>query len=329
MGLAIFLLGCEQQKSTAEVQFSGPTMGTTYHMKVVGFPLSQADKQAIQTEIDKRLELVNDQMSTYRPNSELSRFNQSVAVTDFPVSAATAKVVLEAIRLNKLSAGALDVTVGPLVNLWGFGPDQRPEVIPTPAQLAEVKQSIGIEHLSATASTLSKNIDGLYVDLSAIAKGYGVDAIADYFGELGIKNYLVEVGGELRVNGVNSRGVDWRVAVEKPSTTDQGVQQVIAVGDNAIATSGDYRNYYELNGERFAHTIDPVTGKPIKHKLMSVTVVHPSSMTADGLATALMVMGEEAGFAFAQQHNLAVFMISKSDSGYNEVYSKQFEPYLQ
>ena len=126
--------------------------------------------------------------------------------------------------------------------------------------------------MSATASTLSKNIDGLYVDLSAIAKGYGVDAIADYFGELGIKNYLVEVGGELRVNGVNSRGVDWRVAVEKPSTTDQGVQQVIAVGDNAIATSGDYRNYYELNGERFAHTIDPVTGKPIKHKLMSVTV---------------------------------------------------------
>jgi thiamine biosynthesis lipoprotein len=329
MGLAIFLLGCSEQKSTDEVLFSGPTMGTTYHMKVVGFPLSDHDKQAIQTEIDKRLELVNDQMSTYRPNSELSRFNQSDVVTGFKVSTDTAKVVTEAIRLNKMTYGALDVTVGPLVNLWGFGPDHRPEKIPSQAQLDLVKQRIGIEHLSATADTLSKDIAGLYVDLSAIAKGYGVDVIADYFASLGIENYLVEVGGELRVNGVNARGVNWQVAVEKPSSGEHVVQQVIAVGNNAIATSGDYRNYYELNGERFAHTINPDTGRPIKHKLVSVTVIYSSSMTADGLATALMVMGEEAGFAFAKQHNLAVYMISKSVSGYTEVYTKQFEPYFQ
>lgn len=329
MGLAIFILGCSEQKSTEEVLFSGPTMGTTYHMKVVGFPLSEQDKKNIQIEIDRRLELVNDQMSTYRPNSELSRFNQSVAVTDFEVSADTAKVVLEALRLNELTKGALDVTVGPLVNLWGFGPDNRPEKIPSAQQLLDIKQRIGIEHLSATATTLSKDIDGLYVDLSSIAKGYGVDVIADYFVSLGIENYLVEVGGELRINGVNARGIDWQVAVEKPTASNQSVQQVIAVGNNAIATSGDYRNYYELDGERFAHTIDPVTGKPIKHKLVSVTVIHPSSMTADALATALMVMGEKDGLEFAKQQKLAVLMISKSDSGYNEVYTKQFEPYLK
>ena len=329
MGLAIFILGCSEQKSTEEVLFSGPTMGTTYHMKVVGFPLSEQDKKNIQIEIDRRLELVNDQMSTYRPNSELSRFNQSVAVSGFEVSRDTAKVVLEALRLNKLTQGALDVTVGPLVNLWGFGPDNKPEKIPSEQQLTDIKQRIGIQHLSATETTLSKDIDGLYVDLSSIAKGYGVDVIAEYFASLGIENYLVEVGGELRINGVNARGIDWQVAVEKPVAGDQSVQEVISVGNNAIATSGDYRNYYELDGERFAHTIDPVTGKPIKHKLVSVTVIHPSSMTADALATALMVMGEKDGLEFAKQQELAVLMISKSDSGYNEVYTKQFKPYLK
>ncbi|QFI40303.1 FAD:protein FMN transferase ApbE [Moritella marina ATCC 15381] len=329
MGLAIFILGCSEQKSTEEVLFSGPTMGTTYHMKVVGFPLSEQDKQDIQIEIDRRLELVNDQMSTYRPNSELSRFNQSVAVTGFEVSTDTAKVVLEALRLNKLTNGALDVTVGPLVNLWGFGPDNKPEKVPSQEQLDTIKLRIGIQHLAATKTTLSKDIDGLYVDLSSIAKGYGVDVIADYFASLGIENYLVEVGGELRINGVNARGIDWQVAVEKPTSDNQSVQEVIAVGNNAIATSGDYRNYYELNGERFAHTIDPVSGKPIKHKLVSVTVIHTSSMTADALATALMVMGEKDGLEFAKQQGLAVLMISKSDSGYNEVYTKQFEPYLK
>ncbi|MGC3836766.1 FAD:protein FMN transferase [Moritella viscosa] len=299
MGLAIFILGCSEQKSTEEVLFSGPTMGTTYHMKVVG------------------------------PNSELSRFNQSVAVTGFEVSRDTAIVVLEALRLNVLTNGALDVTVGPLVNLWGFGPDNKPEKIPSEQELNDVKQRIGIEHLSATETTLSKDIDGLYVDLSSIAKGYGVDVIADYFASLGIENYLVEVGGELRINGVNARGIDWQVAIEKPTADNQSVQEVIAVGNNAIATSGDYRNYYELDGERFAHTIDPASGKPIKHKLVSVTVIHTSSMTADAFATALMVMGEKDGLEFAKQQGLAVLMISKSDSGYNEVYTKQFEPYLK
>jgi len=329
MGLAIFLLGCSPQKSTDEVLFTGPTMGTTYHIKVVGFPLSANDIVRIQTEIDKRLELVNDQMSTYRPNSELSRFNQSKAVTDFSVSTATLNVINEAIRLNNITDGALDVTVGPLVNLWGFGPDNRPDSIPTAAQLADITQRIGIQHLSTSKQGLSKDIDSLYVDLSAIAKGYGVDVIANYFEELGMRNYLVEVGGELRAKGFNKRGISWQVAVEKPTAGEQGIQQVIAVGDNAIATSGDYRNYYELDGQRFSHTIDPKTGLPIEHKLASVTVVHPSSMTADGLSTAIMVMGQEAGMAFAREQNLPVYMISKSDSGYNVVYTPEFESFLK
>lgn len=248
------------------------------------------------------------------------------------VSRDTARVVTEAIHLGRESRGALDVTVGPLVNLWGFGPDARPTKIPSEELLTQTRQKTGLGNLhvitSVDADTLRKDIPDLYVDLSAIAKGFGVDKVAEYLESMGSRNYLVEIGGELRINGVNGKGHPWRVAIEKPTANASSVQEVIVAGDNGIATSGEYRNYYEMDGQRFSHTIDPMTGKPIQHRMVSVTVVHPSCMTADGLATVFMVLGPEKSLAYAKERGLAIFVITKTADGFEEAYSDAFKQYL-
>lgn len=304
-------------------------MGTYYKVTMV---LSDAQQKnstysatELQLSIDKKLELVNDQMSTYRPDSELSRFNKADA--SLLVSPATAKVVQASINLFKASNGAFDVTVGPLVNLWGFGPDKRPSKVPSEALIAAQKKRVGSEHLSVVGNTLYKAIPDLYIDLSSIAKGYGVDVIAEYLQEIGINNYLVDIGGELRAYGVKPGNKQWTLAIERP-VAGQNVQRIIQIGDNAIATSGDYRNYYEFDGIRYSHTIDPKTGKPINHKLVSVTVIDKSSMHADGLATLITVLGPDAGFAFAQKRELAVFLLIKKGEDFIEKFTPEFKPYL-
>ncbi|PXA74454.1 MULTISPECIES: FAD:protein FMN transferase [Vibrio] len=321
----IFMAGCE--KSVELVHLSGPTMGTTYNIKYTqqaGIP----DSSHLQTEIDRLLEQVNDQMSTYRVDSELSRFNQYQGSDPFQVSEQTATVVKEAIRLNSLTLGALDVTVGPLVNLWGFGPEARRDTVPTEQELAERKAKTGIEYLSVSGDFLSKTLPNLYVDLSTIAKGWGVDVVADFIESQGIENYMVEVGGEMRLKGRNAQGIPWRIAIEKPSVQERSVQEIIEPGDMAIATSGDYRNYFERDGMRYSHIINPKTGYPIDNKVVSVTVLDKSSMTADGLSTGLMVLGEEKAMAVAELNQIPVFMIIKTDDGFREVASSAFQPYL-
>ncbi|KGK09026.1 FAD:protein FMN transferase ApbE [Vibrio navarrensis] len=322
----LILAGCE--KPAEQVHLSGPTMGTTYNIKYIVQP-DIPSAEAIQTEVDRLLEEVNDQMSTYRKDSELSRFNQYQGSEPFTVSEQTATVVKEAIRLNQLTEGALDVTVGPLVNLWGFGPEARPEVVPSDAELAERKANTGIHHLSVDGNKLSKDLPHLYVDLSTIAKGWGVDVVADYIQSQGINNYMVEVGGEIRLKGVNREGIPWRIAVEKPSVEERVIQEIIEPGDMAIATSGDYRNYFERDGVRYSHIIDPTTGKPIANKVVSVTVLDKSSMTADGLATGLMVLGDIKGMEVANQNNIPVLMIVKTDDGFKELVSKAYQPFVK
>ncbi|MGL6622872.1 FAD:protein FMN transferase [Aeromonas veronii] len=331
-GLAFFLTGCGQEtvQSKPEIHITGSTMGTYYSIKVADSAVQDAAR--LQAEVDVLLERVNDQMSTYRPDSELSRFNQHKSNTPVVVSRDTARVVTEAIHIGRESRGALDVTVGPLVNLWGFGPDKKPTKVPSDELITQTRQKTGLGNLhvitSVDADTLQKDIPDLYVDLSAIAKGFGVDKVAEYLESLGARNYLVEIGGELRINGVNGKGHPWRVAIEKPTAGTGTVQEVIVPGDNGVATSGDYRNYYELDGQRFSHTIDPRSGKPIQHRLVSVTVIHPSCMTADGLATVFMVMGTEKSLAYANERGLAIFVITKTDNGFEEAYSDAFKPYL-
>ncbi|WP_102797492.1 FAD:protein FMN transferase [Bowmanella denitrificans] len=323
--LLCLLLACTPAPS--ETALSGKTMGTTYHIKFVNH--QGLDEQQLQADIDAALALVNKQMSTYDPDSELSRFNQWQSSEPFPLSAQTLSVMREAKRLGQISAGKLDVTVGPLVNLWGFGPKARPEHVPEQQVIDAAKAQTGLEKLHLHADSASKSQPDLYVDLSTIAKGYGVDVVADILDDRGLHDYLVEIGGEMRLSGQKANGSAWRVAIEKPLSGERAVQQIISVGNNAVATSGDYRNYFEENGVRYSHLIDPTTGYPIQHNLVSVTVVHPSSMTADGLATAINVMGAEQGVAFATEHKLAVLLITREKDGFKAYNSPEFEPFLQ
>jgi len=326
LGASLLLTGCGPE----QVNLDGKTMGTSYSIRYV---TSEGTPSAarIRAEIDKRLELVNDQMSTYRPGSELSRFNASREVgKPFPVSAATTEVVLEALRINRVTDGALDVTVGPLVNLWGFGPEGRPDKVPSAAELEQRRAWTGIDKLSVQGNALVKHIPELYVDLSSIAKGYGVDVIAQYLQSQQVKNYMVDIGGEVRTRGHNGEQKPWRIAIERPTAgVEQKAQLVIQPGEISIATSGDYRNYFEQDGVRYSHTIDPITGRPIHHHLVSVTVLSPTCMAADGLSTGLNVLGPERGMALANLMGIPVFMIVKTANGFEERYSEAFKPYLK
>ncbi|WP_394388490.1 FAD:protein FMN transferase [Shewanella woodyi] len=325
IGLAFFISACS--KPVEIISLSGNTMGTTYHIKVV--PNAQLpEPNLLQAEIDLALEKVNDQMSTYRPNSELSRFNSSGFEETVTVSADTATVIKEAIHLFEVTDGALDITLGPLVNLWGFGPDKRPTQIPTSEMIDEAKARTGIQYLSVEGNKLSKTKSDLYVDLSSIAKGFGVDIVAAILDKYHVSGYLVEVGGELSVFGHKMDDSPWRVAIERPDMDDREIQQVIAPGDMAVATSGDYRNYYEEDGHQFSHLIDPRTGYPIDHRLASVTVLHKQSMVADGYATAMMVLGTEKSLELAKQQNLAIMLIEKQDNGFKVFYSDGFKPFV-
>ncbi len=321
--LCIVLLGgCDQ---TQQVDIVGNTMGTTYSIKIISTNIDQANLTA---EVETRLRDINGLMSTYMPDSELSRFNQSPANEWFNVSPEIIEVLAMAADIYRLSEGSFDVTVGPLVNLWGFGPNPGPDQVPAAKQINEILETIGFEHLQVRADALRKNVD-LYVDLSAIAKGYAVDQLASLLDDHGIQRYLVEIGGELRGKGVNAQGQPWRVAVELPESNQRIPYRIIELVDMGMATSGDYRNYFEQGGVRYSHTIDPATGYPIRHNLASVTVLAPSTAMADGLATAIDVMGADRGLALAEAQGLAVFVILKRGDGFEAQYSTAFAPYLK
>jgi len=330
VGLVLTLSACfpSNPSNKTEVLLQGRTMGTTYNIKIVATQ-EQLVELKLQQKIDAALKQVNQEMSTYIPNSEISQFNQLTSTEPVEVSSGFARVLKESIRLGKLSEGKLDVTVGPLVNLWGFGPEQRPEIVPSEEVLTETKKRVGLQNLVLEGNLLSKKVPDLYVDLSTTAKGYGVDVVAELIESNGFSNYLVEIGGEMRLRGFKNTGELWAIAIEKPLTNERSVQQVIIPKDNAVATSGDYRIYFEADGQRFSHIIDPATGKPIKHNLVSVTVIHPSSMTADGLSTTLMVMGMEQGMAFAVENDLAALFIAKTDNGFDEQFTVKFKQYLK
>ncbi|MFT4939736.1 MAG: thiamine biosynthesis lipoprotein [Paraglaciecola sp.] len=319
------LLACSAPQPE-EIHLSGPTMGTTYNIKFG--PAETVEPADLQREIDALLVDINQLMSTYIADSELSRFNQLRSTEKFSMSSETLYVMTEAARLGELSDGVLDVTIGPLINLWGFGPQSRPETIPSTEEITKAKSITGLDKLKLGDGWARKTEPELYVDLSTIAKGYGVDRVAELLEQHDLRNYLVEIGGEMRVSGNKVSGQAWRIAVEKPVSSERAVQKVISIGDNAIATSGDYRIYYEEQGRRYSHLINPQTGYPITHNLVAVTVVHPSSMTADGLATALIVMGKEKAIRLAEKNKLAVLLISKENGEYIEYTTPQFDQFI-
>ncbi|QPB85095.1 FAD:protein FMN transferase ApbE [Pseudoalteromonas rubra] len=327
--LSMLLVACGQASKSAEpIVLQGSTMGTTYNIKA--FPQqSTLTKEQLHTEVEAALKAVNQSMSTYIPDSEINEFNRLAANQVMPISDDFRKVIAESIRLG-LSTQTLDVTMGPLIDLWGFGPDKRPTKRPSEQQLAQMREQIGLDKLTLTEEGLAKTLDHLELSFSATAKGYGIDKVAELIESHGISNYMVEIGGELRLSGTKPEDEPWRIAIEKPDAPvgQRQIHKVIEPGKNSVATSGDYRIFYEMDGETFTHLIDPGTGKPVKHDLVSVTVLHPSAMTADGLATALTVMGTERARAYAELHNLPVYLISKSDEGLEVYPSSAFIPYL-
>ncbi|MCR1838176.1 FAD:protein FMN transferase [Pasteurella caecimuris] len=333
-GLLVVAFACSLaacKKDPEVISLSGKTMGTTYHVKYIDDGSVSENSQKTYEQIEHILKDVNAKMSTYVKDSELSRFNQNTQVnTPVEISADFAKVLAEAVRLHQVTEGALDVTVGPVVNLWGFGPEKRPERRPTAAQLAERQAWVGLDKItldmSANIPTLSKSVPQVYIDLSSIAKGFGVDQVAEKLEQFNVQNYMVEIGGEIRAKGRNSEGKPWQIAIEKPNMTgERAVENVIGLNNMAMATSGDYRIYFEENGQRFAHEINPKTGYPIQHHLASITVLAPTSMTADGLSTGLFVLGEDKALEVAEKNDLAIYLIIKTKKGFETKMSSTFK----
>ncbi|MCK7458139.1 FAD:protein FMN transferase [Idiomarina aminovorans] len=324
MGLA-FLVSCSDAPD--KISFSGDTMGTTYSVTLYTKD-PRHNKDEIKRKVDIVLERVNAQMSTYDPESELSQFNQFKSTEPVVISRALERVVTRALEIAEQTDGALDVTIGPLVNLWGFGPQAKPENEPTESELREARQKTGYQKLRVENHQLIKDNPQMYVDLSTIAKGYGVDRVAHLLEQLRIKQYLIEIGGEILVKGGKPDEASWRLAIEKPVSTERAVQDVVELNDGALATSGDYRNYYEENGRRYSHIIDPATGSPIQHNLVSASVYADDTMSADAYATALLVAGTDKAKVFSEKHNLAVMLIYKTEDGFDEYISDAFEPLL-
>lgn len=301
--------------TTPALTFSGPTMGTTYKVTVVA-PLSEAEQRSIEAVIAEELAAVDVQMSTWRPDSEISRFNAHAATTPFPASRGFLEVVQAANQISAASDGAFDITVTPLIAAWGFGPGGRKDSAPEPTQAELDALPIGWQKLTVdlAAGTLQKADPALQLELSAIAPGHAADRIAARLRELGFTRTLVDVGGEILASGRAAHGGPWRLGVERPDTSGGVVQRLLPLTDQALATSGDYRNYYEVDGVRRSHTIDPRTRRPIAHRLASVSVLHRSAMLADGWATALNVLGPDAGLELATKQAIpALFLVRQPD----------------
>ena len=319
--------------------WTGHTMGTTYRIAVWfsgGGGADALDQTVLEPAVAERLEQINQRMSTYRPDSELSRFNVFPANRWFSVSAETADVVAAALHYHKATEGALDVTIGPLMRLWGFNP-QRPQrelgaEQPEPEEIQEVLTRVGAEHLHVRdndRSALQKTVEGLEVDLSAIAKGHAVDQIVALLQQAGGEGGLVEIGGEVRTWGHRSDGRLWRVGIENPRVQNRMLAQIIGLQDAALATSGDYRNFRSIEGQRICHLIDPVTGRPRPTRPMSVSVCAKTCIEADALATALFLLGPEKGLAWSENHGVAAMFLTVKNGKMVQKHSSRFESYLQ
>jgi thiamine biosynthesis lipoprotein len=298
-------------------ELRGAAQGTTYHIKYISTTNSPTQVR-LQADVEKILADIDRQMSTYRPDSELSQFNRAPAGEWFPVSMAVTEVVSAAREISEKTGGALDVTVGPVVRLWHFGPPATPGTkdnkIEPPADAAiEAAQSrVGYKLLEVRTEppALRKQVAGLEVDLSSIASGYTIDRLSDLLREYGIENFMIEIGGEVRAMGARSDGGPWKIAIERPLGGRRELQTVVALTDAAAATAGGTRKFFEFQGRRYSHIIDPGTGRPVDHSLGSVTVVADTCMAADGWDTPLLVLGADRGYECAEKNGIAAMFLS-------------------
>jgi FAD:protein FMN transferase len=297
----------------AVTSFGGATMGTHYTVKLAGSEPTAAALQALRADVQAAFDRVDDGMSIFRPDSEVSQFNRATAGAVVSISDELFAVLAAAERVSAWSDGAFDVTVAPLVESWGFGTDKTPRV-PTAQTLHADRSAVGWRgvRLDKSARTATKDRSALRVDLGGIAKGYGVDLAAAALDRAGVASYMIELGGEVRTRGVNATGAAWRIGIEQPDALPQRARHVVPISGRAMATSGDYRIFFMHDGRRYSHEIDPASGAPITHGLASVSVVADDCMAADALATALIVLGPERGFALAERSGVAAQFVLRS-----------------
>lgn len=309
LAMPLALAACKEGWSVLEL--SGLTMGTGYSIVAVDHSRS-VKAEDLKAAIEASLARVNAQMSNWDADSELSRFNAAAAGTPVAVSAELAHVMRAAEEVHLASEGRFDVTAGPLIDLWGFGARGPHKAMPEDTAIGDALDVTGQSRVMRVAdNTLTKTVPGAEIHVSAIGKGFGVDQVAAVMREFGLSDYMVEIGGDLYTAGLNPDGRAWQIGIETPEAHDRGVDRVVGVSGMGMATSGDYRNYFERDGQRFSHIIDAPTGRPVTHRTASVTVLTENAMMADAWATALLVLGREHGMAIAEKHDLAVLFIDR------------------
>lgn len=323
--LVLALTGCG--RSQPELVFSGPTMGTTYQVKVVPGPAGCPPD--LDHRIATLLQSLDAAMSTYKPDSELNRLNRQPVGEPFAVSADLLRLLMLSKQAFQLTRGAFDPTLGPLVDLWGFGPVDTGDRVPSEGELKEALESIGLDYLAideGASSVLKRRY--IEVDLSGIVPGYAADRVSELLDSLGLKNYLVDLGGELRASGQNGKGKVWQIGIEVPSVDRSEVERVLALRDVGVATSGDYRNFFERDGVHYSHIIDPASGRPVSNGVASATVITPTAAEADALSTGFMVLGKDSGLKIADERGIALLLLVKEGAGFVEYSSAAFAPYL-
>ena len=315
LGVVLALLSAAA--SAAEtIKLSGRAMGTTWTATFVQ-PEPALDPKSVSGQIADRLEQLEQQFSTYRPDSELSRFNASASTEWIAVSPGLAHVAAESRRVSELTGGAFDVTVDPLVRLWGFGPQRRTGDLPTEAEIAAARRFVDWRQLEARAQPAAlrkQSFPRLSADFSSMAKGFAADAVGELFASLRAVNHLIQIGGDVKTSGHSAGGESWRTGIEQPRAGAHPIAVVVGLSGQALSTSGAQRNFFMVEGRRYGHIIDPRTGRPASSDLASISVVASSCATSSALATALFVLGPDEGFQLAERHGLAaLFMISDGD----------------
>ena len=323
--LALLVLSaCDNASPQLDLQ--GSALGTSFLVSVIGFP-EELDAESVRQDILDVLADLDELASTWRDDSELSALNAALSVDWVSVSAPFCDLLERSLEISRITKGAFDPTVGPLVNLWGFGPAGPISEPPTDGDIEAAQHRVGFDlvEVDCNEQLVRKDVPDLYVDLSGWAKGHAVDLVAGLLDSRGVENYMVEIGGELRVSGHNRKGRNWAIGIEAPSTSERVPHAIVHVSNTSVATSGDYRNYFEHDGQRYSHTIDPRTGRPVTHSLAAVTVVDASAAFADAMATALLVLGPEDGPELARELDIAAYFLVRDASGIREIATPDFD----
>jgi thiamine biosynthesis lipoprotein len=325
---SLLLAGCSLFEKPEPVVLSGIAFHSmTWTVKVSALPEGK-DAATARAELQQLLDAANGVLSTYQADTELMRFNRAPAGQWVKVSPLLFNAVREAQAVSEATGGRYDVTVGPLVNLWGFGPDAVPVTVPDAAAIAAARARVGYRKVTLDASRLAlRHEAGVQLDLSSVGEGVAVDALSARLAAWGVRDYLVSVAGCSRASGQRPDGRDWRLAIEKPDGSG-GVQQVLRLGNRSVSTSGSYRNYHEIGGVRYSHTIDPASGQPIRHKGVSVSVIGSEATRADAWATALNVLGPDEGHALAEARQIPAYFIYHTDKGPAVRYTTAFRAFL-